>query len=288
MYSCTTMTLDDAGASSRYYHSHATNSLQLDPLSAQNAAPYANNKSPAIPITPISPVIASAAGDKSILDLGSPSKSHPAGNLPIPPPPNPRRHRSGVLMSRVRANSSGTNFQTGNAIGSKSFGDLNMSMSTMSTGNDEEELEYEEGPVPPWAKRPSKRVVSEGFGRGSDEEDGMWDNRSVTRSGQELRPVRDSTIICTLDPFPERLQGRLRLRNHHRLSLGQNHGRIPHRRLQSMSGGLSPCRKTGRDHHLTRLLHFRQTTCFYNNIFHQHFRAKPSLPRMFTHLTLTW
>lgn len=52
-----------------------------------------------------------------------------------------------------------------------------MSMSSMSTGNDEEELETEESPIPPWSKRQNKRVVSEGFGKASDEEDGMWDNR---------------------------------------------------------------------------------------------------------------
>nr|XP_019045770.1 CAMK/CAMKL/PASK protein kinase [Kwoniella bestiolae CBS 10118]OCF24700.1 CAMK/CAMKL/PASK protein kinase [Kwoniella bestiolae CBS 10118] len=43
----------------------------------------------------------------------------------IPPPPNPRRHRSGVLMSRVRAASSGSAIKfTSNPHGSKSHGDL--------------------------------------------------------------------------------------------------------------------------------------------------------------------
>ncbi|WVQ96863.1 hypothetical protein IAU59_003970 [Kwoniella sp. CBS 9459] len=47
------------------------------------------------------------------------------GSRAIPPPPNPRRHRSGILMSRVRAASSGAAIKLGaNAAGSKSHGDL--------------------------------------------------------------------------------------------------------------------------------------------------------------------
>lgn len=58
-----------------------------------------------------------------------------------------------------------------------------MSMSALNHAEDEEEdIELEDGQAPPWAKRQGKRVVSEGFGRGSDEEDGMWDNRLVTRA----------------------------------------------------------------------------------------------------------
>jgi hypothetical protein len=66
-------------------------------------------------------------------------------------------------------------------VGSKSFADLNMSMSTSnSADNEEEEIELGEEQAPPWGRRQGKRVVSEGFGRGSDEEEGMWDNRLVT------------------------------------------------------------------------------------------------------------
>jgi len=168
---------NDADATGGHDDTHTTNSLLLDPSTTKDAASASiSHPSPSIPITPVSPVLTSRNVSKGG-DLASPVKSQAAGSVPIPPPPNPRRHRSGVLMSRVRANSSGTNFQTGNVVGSKSFGDLNMSMSSMSTGNDEEELETEESPIPPWSKRQNKRVVSEGFSKASDEEDGMWDNR---------------------------------------------------------------------------------------------------------------
>lgn len=81
-------------------------------------------------------------------------------------------------MSRVRANSSGTAFQSGsNVASSKTWGDLSVSalgMSTLDTDGDEESsvidgLRNREG----W-----KRVVSEPHRRGSNEGDEtMWDNR---------------------------------------------------------------------------------------------------------------
>ena len=84
-------------------------------------------------------------------------------------------------MSRVRANSSGTSFKTGGGfVASKSFGDLNMSMSMMSTDGDEDHgSEDEEESFRARSKeRIGKRVVSEGHRRPSDEEDpSMWDNR---------------------------------------------------------------------------------------------------------------
>jgi len=79
-------------------------------------------------------------------------------------------------MSRVRANSSGTNFRAGvNAMGSKSFGDLGMS--TMHPDGDGEVEDEVEEMTPPWGKRETKRVVSDGVQRGSEEDDSMWDNR---------------------------------------------------------------------------------------------------------------
>ncbi|WWC88790.1 uncharacterized protein L201_003703 [Kwoniella dendrophila CBS 6074] len=61
----------------------------------------------------------------------------------IPPPPNPRRHRSGILMSRVRAASSGSSIKfSSNPCGSKSHGDL-ASFGTFTSLNDDDDGEDE-------------------------------------------------------------------------------------------------------------------------------------------------
>lgn len=82
-------------------------------------------------------------------------------------------------MSRVRANSSGTSFRTsGNVNTSKSFGDLNMSMSTMPTDGEDRGSDEEDEHAQARRERLGKRVVSEGHRRQSEDEDlGMWDNR---------------------------------------------------------------------------------------------------------------
>jgi hypothetical protein len=60
-------------------------------------------------------------------------------------------------------------------MGSKSYGDLGMSaMNADGEGEGEDEIE---DLTPPWGKRESKRVVSDGVQRGTEEDDSMWDNR---------------------------------------------------------------------------------------------------------------
>mgnify|MGYP006876478226 CR=1 FL=1 len=155
---------------------------------------------PPTPLSPLSAITPSSAqpsrhsretsGDhgEATLDLpvAGPSHSHgiTTGSVPIPPPPNPRRHRSGVLMSRVRANSSGTNFKPGgHVVGSRSFGDLNLSMSMASIDPQvPERSRSRDRPAVPGddeneGMNRGKRIVSEGQGRASDDEGSMWDNR---------------------------------------------------------------------------------------------------------------
>jgi hypothetical protein len=90
---------------------------------------------------------------------------------PIPPPPTPRRHRSGILMSRVRAHTGGNTFKSS----SRSFGDLSESALGMT-----DMTSPEAGPsTASWS--PSKRTVSAGAQPERDQEDDedMWDNRYV-------------------------------------------------------------------------------------------------------------
>ncbi len=79
-------------------------------------------------------------------------------------------------MSRVRANSSGTNFRAGLSVtASKSWADLSMMGMTASSPVQELEGEHVERnrEIPP-----RKRVFSDGSRRGSDEiDDSLWDNR---------------------------------------------------------------------------------------------------------------
>ena len=86
----------------------------------------------------------------------------------IPPPPTPRRHRSGVIMSRVRAHSGGTSFKSALSMtSSKSWGDLSAGL-TVAPGVIDE-LGGEDDP---------RRVVSDGTKsrRESDADEQYWDN----------------------------------------------------------------------------------------------------------------
>lgn len=112
--------------------------------------------------TPISPVLESPP------TMSGPNSA--SSSRPIPPPPTPRRHKSGILMSRVRAHTSGSTFKSS----SKSFGDLSESALGMSHMG-------EIGGSSSAGTSPSKRIVSEGARdlRDDDDEDDddMWDNR---------------------------------------------------------------------------------------------------------------
>jgi hypothetical protein len=117
--------------------------------------------------TPISPVPESPA------EFGSESNGA-SSSRPIPPPPTPRRHKSGILLSRVRAHTSGgSTFKSS----SRSFGDLSDSVLGMSCIGDPEDA----GPSTSASvgTSPNKRIVSEG-GRNrpedSDDDSDMWDN----------------------------------------------------------------------------------------------------------------
>jgi hypothetical protein len=111
--------------------------------------------------TPVSPVLESPPGTSA------------SSSRPIPPPPTPRRHKSGILMSRVRAHTSGSTFKSS----SRSFGDLSESALGMSHMGD-----IGIGSSNSAGNSPSKRIVSEGGRKAreeseEDDDDDMWDNR---------------------------------------------------------------------------------------------------------------
>ncbi|WWD18371.1 hypothetical protein CI109_102821 [Kwoniella shandongensis] len=147
--------------------------------------------------------------------------NHSSSRNVIPPPPNPRRHRSGILMSRVRAASSGASIKLGsNASASKSHGDLasiSMGMSFTSAtpnripadkddvGDDDYEEELEQDSMTGIARRRFrsssregwKRVVSEGqkLEAQDDGEDRFWDNSARYYHHIHSRPVSRSNSI---------------------------------------------------------------------------------------------
>jgi len=130
---------------------------------------------PFSPPTPISPPTAQPPQPEA-----GPSQPPLAQARPIPPPPNPRKHRSGVLMSRVRANSSAPAFQTGfQMTASKSWGDLSVMGVTRACPTQDIQAD---GPGRPRERtgpqEGGKRIFSDGSRRGSDElDDSLWDNR---------------------------------------------------------------------------------------------------------------
>lgn len=117
------------------------------------------------------------------------NEAGPSGSRSIPPPANPRRHRSGVLMSRVRANSGGATFKAAglSMTASKSWGDLSVVGSSggllMSTGTgpvEPSEVEDEgqhRDTNPDALHREEKRVFSDPSRRASEVDDAIWDNR---------------------------------------------------------------------------------------------------------------
>ena len=153
---------------------HALTSPAASPDKTQTKMP--NFELPEPP-TPISPILAQDSDQLS--DAGPSQISHASPRPPPPPPSYPRRHRSGVLMSRVRAKSSATSFKTGMIMTpSKSWGDLG------GRGvNEEQESNLqadEDEPAGDTLIRRDgwKRVVSAGHRRAGEEvDDSLWDNR---------------------------------------------------------------------------------------------------------------
>ena len=92
--------------------------------------------------------------------------SHHSHAVAIPPPPNPRRHRSGIIMSRVRASSGGDCKSNLSAI--QSWGELSLGMSTIQT--DEDGTRSRD-------RSRERRIFSDGATRSDDNEDAFWDNR---------------------------------------------------------------------------------------------------------------
>jgi hypothetical protein len=117
----------------------------------------------------------------------SDSDSHASSSRIIPPPPTPRRHKSGILMSRVRANSAGVPLRTLSMTASKSFGDLSdssLTMGGMPVAAEEDDEFDDSGPSRAITRdrgRDGKRVASEGALDQHEHEHGhegsMWDNR---------------------------------------------------------------------------------------------------------------
>ncbi|KAK8858484.1 hypothetical protein IAR55_002711 [Kwoniella newhampshirensis] len=216
--------------------------------------------------------------DDSSQNHAGPSTHPHAGPRSIPPPPNPRRHRSGILMSRVRAASSGTSIKLGSNVGgSKSHGDLasigigmaftsatNRIPADKDDGDDddvddfddhfEEELSQEGGTVVGRRRFRSssregwKRVVSEGNKQDSqdDGEDRFWDNSARYYHHIHSRPASRSNSISN---SPEHSPG-LHRRNQsspqsspifvrRNLTLPQN-GPGPSASGNGMSASLSP------------------------------------------------
>lgn len=130
------------------------------------------------PPTPVSPPPVLEEKDEPRTESPTPlptTTQSPTRPMEIPPPPTPRRHRSGVLLSRVRAQSGPR--QVGSSLSmsaSKSWGDLVGDWAAMTTS----------GVSEPTSKRTGKaRMASESSawivrsaGSRSPESTG-WDNR---------------------------------------------------------------------------------------------------------------
>lgn len=126
----------------------------------------------------------------------------PSGHRPVPPPPERRRHRSGVLMSRVRANSGagGSALRQGLAMSSsKSYGDL----SKVGEEDQDDPMTGSER-FANAESRAGSRVTSFGSGLESDHEEMPWDNSSVVLREPNFRKLMKtglgSTITCTPGP----------------------------------------------------------------------------------------
>nr|XP_019012638.1 CAMK/CAMKL/PASK protein kinase [Kwoniella pini CBS 10737]OCF51419.1 CAMK/CAMKL/PASK protein kinase [Kwoniella pini CBS 10737] len=191
------------------------------PNSEKVSSPAANYPTPTSPLRR-----STSQNDQDEFDHSS-AHAGPSQHRAIPPPPNPRRHRSGVLMSRVRATSNGSNVKLSvNPGGSKSHGDL-ASFGGFTSLNDEiedtyddgmeemEQMEIEEGEdineTNPRRRFRStdrdswKRHVSEGSKKaGADEggEDSFWDNSA--RYYHRLHSSRPPSGNASIANSPER------------------------------------------------------------------------------------
>ncbi|OWZ63057.1 hypothetical protein AYX15_04874 [Cryptococcus neoformans] len=186
------------------------------------------------------------------LDHAGPSH---AASRPIPPPPNPRRHRSGILMSRVRAaNGSSIKMKT-TVSGSKSHGDL---LSVVETIDDDlveddemEELDEEDDFDKDESLRRRrlrgrsndgwKRIVSEG-GRQESTNEGdeasFWDNSARYYHHLHSHPSsRTGSITASPEPSPVASHSASPIIAPRSLSLPQNSTGPP---LQGISKSLSP------------------------------------------------
>nr|XP_018262501.1 CAMK/CAMKL/PASK protein kinase [Kwoniella dejecticola CBS 10117]OBR84659.1 CAMK/CAMKL/PASK protein kinase [Kwoniella dejecticola CBS 10117] len=208
----------------------------LKNTTTQSKADHAINPAANYP-TPTSPLRRSASDhhDEDQYDHPSPHAG-PSQHRAIPPPPNPRRHRSGVLMSRVRAASNGSGIKlSANPGGSKSHGDL-ASFGGFTSLNDEEEerdnededaeeleqmdIEEEEGEDghanAPMSRRRFrstdrdgwKRHVSEGSRKASADEGGedtFWDNsaRYYHRLHSSRPPSGNASIANSPEHSPQ-------------------------------------------------------------------------------------
>ncbi|ODN95767.1 CAMK/CAMKL/PASK protein kinase [Cryptococcus wingfieldii CBS 7118] len=198
-------------------HADAADALKtaLSPISPKHPPPTLDYGLPGTtPPDRMSPTVVTSSPTVSGIPGRDESAAGPSSPRPIPPPPNARRHRSGILMSRVRASGSATRLQ-GDVSGSKSHGDL-VSMAAARRDDDEPEngdvMEhlgqdtdeddddfwegYEgRGRFRPASREGWKRVMSEG--RHNSDGESFWDNSA--RYYHHLHSGRNSQSpsICT-------------------------------------------------------------------------------------------
>ncbi|KAK4684619.1 hypothetical protein P7C73_g5553, partial [Tremellales sp. Uapishka_1] len=187
--------------------------IALDSTTAQHQAKFSVDSGIAFnPPTPTSPPLLHQ--QEGVIDLGDNDRPESEVEIgseagpsfqprQIPPPGNPRRHRSGVmLMSRVRAPSGGSALSSTGMPGSKSWGDfssIGLGMSSMVRKRSKDESAGDDGDS--LGEGHGRRVLSEGARK--EEEEGIWDNsarfyhhlhsrppsRSASRSNSPTRTV---------------------------------------------------------------------------------------------------
>ena len=145
-----------------------------DPIEQPKPRPIdLNNNELGIAFQPPTPVSLTSAFPQNE-DTAGPS----TGARAIPPPPNPRRHRSGVLMSRVRATSA-SNPAPRDGLSmtmSKSFGDLSFVSGPGQLATPEEEKQEDEAMQESGHRREWQRGTSEVLSL-PEEDSTLWDNR---------------------------------------------------------------------------------------------------------------
>ncbi|ORX40193.1 hypothetical protein BD324DRAFT_648793 [Kockovaella imperatae] len=175
------------------------------PAKSQSLEPGNNDLGIAFqPPTPVSiPTNTQSQDDQSPQTEAGPSTG--SGSRAIPPPPNPRRHRSGILMSRMRALSGGHpgSRDLGMTL-SKSYGDLSMISAAGQLATPDDEKDEEEVLGSEHGHREWKRATSESLAA-PDDELTMWDNsarfyhhihsRPASRTGSRATsPARSPSI----------------------------------------------------------------------------------------------